>query len=175
MSWIQTYTGEVFNPMRPTTPTIHMEDIAHALSMICRFNGHCREFYSVAEHCVRMSELVAPEFALHALMHDAAEAYVSDVSRPIKPHIIGFQNIEDAIMDTIDARFGICYTPRSAKAVKEADLRMLATERARLMAICKVPWDTLDGIEPYPIALGCWEPARAKRKFLQRYAEVPQP
>jgi hypothetical protein len=88
MGWTQTYNGHKFDPMNVGLETIDINDIAHALSLLCRFNGHIKELYSVAQHCVLMSEQVEPKYAFHALLHDAAEAYVSDVPRPFKPLII---------------------------------------------------------------------------------------
>ena len=82
--WIQTFTGRAFYVLDPRPEDVDIEDIAHALSMQCRFAGHCREFYSVAQHSVTASWLVPPEDALWGLLHDAAEAYVVDLPRPIK-------------------------------------------------------------------------------------------
>src|SRR5271165_4859950 len=82
--WIQTYTGKKFFPMDPKPEDICIEDIAHSLSMICRFTGHSREFYSVAQHSVYVSELCSEQWMLHGLLHDAEEAYTNDLARPIK-------------------------------------------------------------------------------------------
>lgn len=169
MSWIQTYTGEVFYPLEPSVTTINIVDIAHALAMVCRFNGHTSAFYSVAEHCVRMSEQVPPEMALHALLHDAAEAYVSDVARPIKPHLGGFDEIEDNLLACIHSRYGLTREPYIEQALKVADLRMLATERAQLMVLQTPHWDCLEGIDPYDIYLECWNPEKAERVFMNRF------
>ncbi|MFG0247924.1 MAG: phosphohydrolase, partial [Phycisphaeraceae bacterium JB051] len=79
MSWIQTYTGKAFYPLREDPGIIDIRDIAHALSLQCRFNGHCSDFYSVAQHSVHVSEVVPQAFALWGLLHDAAEAYMSDL------------------------------------------------------------------------------------------------
>ena len=78
-SWLQTYTGIQFWPLDPRPEEIDIQDIAHALSLLCRFNGHCQRFYSVAEHSVHVSTILAPEFGLWGLLHDAAEAYLSDI------------------------------------------------------------------------------------------------
>lgn len=81
---ITTYTGKVFDYNNPTTSPVCLEDIAHALGMLCRFNGHIRRFYSVAQHSVLVSRLVEPRHTLQALFHDAAEAYVGDMVAPLK-------------------------------------------------------------------------------------------
>ncbi len=82
MSYIQTLSGKKFDYLNSTTDDVEIEDIATALSHICRFNGHLPEFYSVAQHSVLCSQIVPPEFAFEALMHDAAEAYCQDIPAP---------------------------------------------------------------------------------------------
>src|SRR5690554_7094997 len=85
MTFIQTYTGRRFYPLDPNPADVCIEDIAHALSRITRFNAHINaEWYSVAEHSVHVSRIVPPEYALAGLLHDASEAYIADVSRPVK-------------------------------------------------------------------------------------------
>ena len=140
MSWIQTYSGEVFSPEYPTEDTINLEDIAHALSMICRFNGHCAQFYSVAEHSVYVSRFVSLELAMWGLMHDAAEAYISDLARPVKPMVQGFDCLELEIMKSIKGVFNL--EGDVPQKVKDADLRMLATERKQLMGKADRDWET---------------------------------
>ncbi|QKX44275.1 hypothetical protein HPE42_20935 [Escherichia coli] len=82
MSYIQTLSGKKFDYLNSTTDDVEIEDIATALSHICRFSGHLPEFYSVAQHSVLCSQIVPPEFAFEALMHDAAEAYCRDIPAP---------------------------------------------------------------------------------------------
>jgi hypothetical protein len=91
--WIQTFTGKQFWPLDPRPDEVYIEDIAHALGNICRFNGHCLRFYSVAEHCFHVSHKVVPGLALMGLLHDAAEAYVCDVVRPVKPYLKEYKKI----------------------------------------------------------------------------------
>src|SRR5690349_636686 len=106
-SWMQTFTGRQFYPLDPRLDEIDPLDIAHALSMICRYGGHTKHFYSVAEHCLLMSHAVAPEYALWALLHDATEAYVGDMVRPLKHHMPDYRQIEDNLMEVIAERFGL--------------------------------------------------------------------
>jgi len=84
VSYIQTLSGKKFSYQFATADDIDIEDIANALSNICRFAGHLPEFYSVAQHSVLVSQIVPPEFAFEALMHDAAEAYCQDIPAPLK-------------------------------------------------------------------------------------------
>ena len=175
MAWIQTFSGIAFKPFEPKPGMISLVDIAHALSMICRFNGHSNKFYSVAEHCVRMSEEVRPAVAIHALLHDAAEAYVSDVARPIKPHLPMFKVIEDGIMNAIYEHFGLQIDPVIEAEIKCADLGMLATERLQLMKLEAPEWDSLKGIPPYNITLECWQPLKAELAFLARFRRLNIP
>jgi len=116
--WAQTYTGKAFYPEDPRPEDIDINDIAHALSLMCRFNGHCTEFYSVAEHSVRVSKYMQNRYAkyhmempspdmcsIYGLMHDSTEAYISDVIRPIKKNIKEFKNLEDIIYIVILKKF----------------------------------------------------------------------
>jgi uncharacterized protein len=83
--WIKTHTGIHFYPFDPRIEEIDLEDIAHALSNICRFTGHTSEFYSVAQHSVRVSEmLIGKNLKMAGLFHDASEAYICDIARPVK-------------------------------------------------------------------------------------------
>src|SRR5258706_13895138 len=86
--WIETYSGKQFHILDPQLDEIELYDIAHALSMQCRYTGHCESFYSVAEHCVIVSMLVPKEMAIAGLFHDASEAYLTDEVSPVKPHLI---------------------------------------------------------------------------------------
>ena len=107
--WMQTYTGRQFWPLDPRPEEVVIEDIARALSMQCRFAGHCAKFYSVADHSVRVSMLADENstLALAGLLHDAAEAYVVDVPRPLKRFLPGYKEIEREVARAIEKRFGL--------------------------------------------------------------------
>lgn len=160
---IQTYTGRQVTPLTLTPEAIDIEDIAHALSQICRWTGHTREFYSVAQHSVLVALNCPSEAQLWGLLHDAPEAYLADLASPLKRSLAfdAFTLHEERIMRAIARKFGLCW-PQPA-SVQEADLRSLATEARDLMApsrgfhIEAVPW--LCEIRP-------WTPAQAKRIFL---------
>lgn len=171
MTFIQTYTGRRFYPLDPNPDDVCIEDIAHALAMICRFNGHVREFYSVAEHSVHVSHLVPPEYALAGLLHDAAEAYIADVSRPVK-HAAEFQAyraIEWGLQRVLNTALMGEHDASYAESVAIADNAMLALEARSLLPYD--PWmdDLPDSAD---VTLGLWGPNEAERRFLERYAEL---
>ncbi len=168
-AWIQTFTGKQFWPMDPRADEVDIQDIAHALSMLCRFNGHCNRFYSVAEHAVHVSRVVAEGHALWGLLHDGAEAYLSDIPQPVKRELAMFHEFEERLLAVIAERFAL--PVGLSPEVKVADMRLLATEKAALMGAEPAPWDGL----PDPLDPGLiqgWGPDQAEREFLDRFNEL---
>ena len=142
--WIQTYTGEAFWPLDPRPEEVCLEDIAHSLSRQCRFAGHTREHYSVAQHSVLVARLVPREYALWGLLHDASEAYLVDLPRPIKNGgQMGelYKNAEQNLMKVICEKFNL--SQLAPRWVMEADDVLLATEARDLMSVSKMAWDGL--------------------------------
>lgn len=170
---MQTHSGKAFTPLDPSLGDIDIEDIAHALGNICRYGGHTRWFYSVAEHCVLMSEAVSPENAFWALMHDAAEAYVGDLIRPLKINLPEYREIEDNIMLAICTKFGMDYD--CPPEVKLADTRILHDERAVMLGTPSRAW-VIDerSCEPLGVKVTGWDPYTAKRAFMTRFRQVTQ-
>ncbi len=157
---MQTYTGRSFYPLAPRVEDIDPDDIAHALSMLCRYGGHTRHFYSVAEHCVLMSLAVPAEHALWALLHDATEAYLIDLITPLKQQMPEYRAAEARLMLAICERFRLPpYWPRK---VKDADFRILLDERAALLPPSPQPWDPkIEAAQPLGVTIRCWTPAEA--------------
>lgn len=146
--WIQTFTGRAFSLIEPQSGDVTIEDIAHALSMLCRFGGHVREFYSVAQHSVLVSVVVErfqpANRALHlaALMHDASEAYLIDLPRPIK-RMVGFEaykSTEKIVEWAIRGRFDLSTDVPDVLAIKAADEMLLRTECRDLMGPLHPAW-----------------------------------
>ena len=164
--WIQTFTGRQFWPLDPRAAEVDITDIAHALSMLCRFGGHTREFYSVAEHCVRVSLACDSTDALAGLLHDAAEAYVVDVPRPLKRHLLGYREIESGVHYAVCERFNI--DPGMPASVFNADQVLLATEARDLMSRPPNAWAPMPDPLPDRI-LDPLPPYRAKDWFMQRF------
>jgi len=153
---ILTHSGNYFNLLRPDYSTFTVGDIAHALSHICRYTGHVHTFYSVAQHSVAVSHLVPPEHALAGLMHDAAEAFIGDVSSPLKSLLPQYKAIEARVEAVIADRFGL--TALMDPRVKELDDRILEDERCVLLCDPPFPWTPREplGIRISPDALGNW-------------------
>jgi 5'-deoxynucleotidase YfbR-like HD superfamily hydrolase len=165
MSYLCTYTGKHFNYENIKPESIDIEDIAHALSNICRFNGHLMQFYSVAQHSVFVSTLVAPAIALEALLHDAAEAYLCDVPNPLKQLLPDYQRIESQVHAAICDKFNIPAKP--SPEVKTADLIALATEKVAFNISPGLEWPILRGITPVSSEqTRAISRARAKENFL---------
>lgn len=167
---MQTFTGRQFYPMDPRAEEIEPVDIAHALSLICRYGGHVKRFYSVAEHCVLMSEEVPAEHALWALLHDATEAYVGDMVRPLKRQLPDYCAAEDRVMVSVAERFGLA-SAEMPPEVKDADNRILLTERDALMPNTRYSW-AQDGMTPLPVTVSGWQPREAEARYLARLADL---
>lgn len=143
--WIQTHTGKKFYPLEPDMEDINIVDIAHALSNICRFNGHSNRFYSVAEHslgCLGLARHMGLSYSHRyaALMHDAAEAYLSDVVRPIKRFLPEYSKHELELEIQIFTKYDALNVNDSV--IKKIDNIMLATERRDLFTD-PLPWGNL--------------------------------
>lgn len=153
---IRTYRGHYMNVFEPTIDMIDIEDIAHSLSMQPRFTGHLPIFYSVAQHCVMMTEKMHETHKLSALLHDASEAYLLDIASPIKKRIQGYKDIENGLMLVIAKEFGFEY-PLHEK-VKEVDEYMLQWE-----------WNTLMLRKSVFPPIDCWTQIFAEQQFMEAY------
>lgn len=175
--WIDTYTGKRIDLRAFKASDMCIEDIAHSLSMQCRFNGHCVRFYSVAEHSVRASEIVQAngnntETQLSALLHDAAEAYYGDIIRPMKAWLrVG--NKFERLQGRIFAHFGCSFG--SLWAVQAADMDLLCIEARDLLGR---DWEPVGphGVAPSDYSVGdCMMPNAAEERFLERFHELVTP
>lgn len=168
--WMQTYTGRQFWPLDPRFNEIDIRDIAHALAHQCRYAGHVRTFYSVAQHSVLVSLQASEENALCALLHDATEAYLVDLPRPVKKFMPEYAKAELNLWHAIAMKFDL--PMEIPDEVHELDNRILHDEREQLMseppAQWSVPGERL-GINIYP-----WEAAFAKSRFMARFHELTE-
>ena len=151
-------------------------DIADSLAKQWRWNGAIDRFYSVAEHCVHVSRNVPDELALDALMHDAAEAYICDLPRPIKRVVPGYCVLEDALMQSIAKQFGFNFNTAHDGPVKEVDNKLLVTEHRQLRRGSSLDWEnfTINGvkIEGYDWPLPCWTTPIARMQFINRFNHI---
>ena len=170
---MQTYNGHAFYPLDPRPEEVDPVDVAHALSMICRYGGHSRRFFSVAEHCVLLSNAVAPEHALWALLHDASEAYVIDVPRPLKRSLPDYCAAEAVVQAAVCRRFGL--DPLCPAEVEDADRWILHDERQVLLGHPPLPWVSIEHVAPLGVKIRCWEPATAEQMYLMRLGALLEP
>lgn len=195
--WIQTYGGRQYWPLDPRSDEVEITDIAHHLSLLCRFTGACEVFYSVAEHSVHVSHVVQATvaegewsftsdteahraFILRALLHDAAEAYCNDIARPVKRSIEGYAEIEGLNEIAICERFGLPgLVPAQMILLKQADNAMLLAETAALMKAPPVAWNPVDVPEKMQRAASVrgpdrwrWSAFSAEQNFLDRFHEL---
>lgn len=168
--WFLTSTGVQFYPLDPRPEEVNIIDIAHALSNICRFGGHCDPFYSVAQHSVHVSLLVPRPLALVGLMHDAREAYVGDMVRPLKYNIPQFMEAEEVVAGAVATKFDLPLI--MPPEVKRADNIALMTEKRDVVILTGADWDKWTTEKPDPNLLIPLGPGEAKDLFLARFAEL---
>lgn len=174
---IQTQSGRYLDLLNPQPDQISIYDIAHALSHLCRFTGHVDRFYSVAEHSVRCASFLrkrgyTPHAQLAALMHDSAEAYIGDVSSPLKALLSDYRAIEARIIQAIVDKYGADH--RGRPEVHMADMQMLCVERHELLTRDTSEWACLIGIDPadYQHTTLGWDSEKALRMFLRAHDQL---
>lgn len=175
---IQTVSGRYLHLLCPNPNDVVVTDIAHALSNLCRYTGHTDRFYSVAEHSVRCASYLrkrgyTPLSQMAALLHDASEAYIGDLSSPLKALVPEYRDIEERIVQAIVDKLGIDH--RQRPEVHMADIQLLCTERHELMTGDKTPWACIDGMDPneyeHTSPLG-WTPDKAFDRFMRAYRRL---
>ena len=179
--WFQTWTGKRFYILDPRVEDFCIEDVAHALSNQCRYNGHTDRFYSVAEHSIILTRYVLNglikgghgrlhrnDMAHLMLMHDGAEAYFSDVPKPIKNSIPNLEAAELRVEEVYAKAFGTL--PKLPNWMKEFDRRIVMDEkRALMIANSNVPWAAYDSMEPLGVTIVGYEPKITEQMFLDLY------
>lgn len=166
-------SGSLFDYNNPEGSDVQIEDIAVALSNVCRFAGHLHYFYPVAQHSVNASRIVAPEFAFDALMHDTAEAFTNDIPTPLKWAVPAFKELEIRIETAMAKKFGFNFP--LPPEIKVADLQMLRIEKENIKRD-NSHWVMLEGIEIDDaiklVDLSPWTPEEAYTNFMIRYHEL---
>ncbi len=172
--WIQTASGRSWVLTAPTPDQVYWPDVAESLAKICRFNGHSTAFYSVAQHCCLVADMLPPQYRLYGLLHDAHESVLGDITSPVKAVLknLGANGAFDYLAEITDkAVFEAAGLPAPmpedvAAAVKHADLTLLATERRDLLAPCREPWAPMP--DPLPEYIKPWAWPKAMEKWLTR-------
>jgi hypothetical protein len=167
---ITTHSGFLFDFNEPEEAIFSIADIAHALSHICRFAGHTREFYSVAQHSVLVADQLPPHLKLAGLLHDAAEAFLGDVSSPLKAMLPDYRAIEARVEAVVLQQFGLA--PTLPPEVKAVDLAVLVTEQRDLMPGRAADWAARSGAQPYAFEIVPLAAEQARALFMQRYQEL---
>lgn len=163
---IEASSGQYVNVLRPHPGDIDIQDIAHALSMQCRFNGHIRKFYSVAEHCIRVANHLPPALRIHGLLHDAAEAYLGDIVTPVKHLLFGYRRMEESMLRAIYTSLGLPLPTRAERAaVKRADMLALREEAWTLLP-SRGRWRVDSTVTEPEETLLCLGPADAELMWL---------
>jgi uncharacterized protein len=175
-NWMLSLKGHQLWPMDLRPEDLDIEEIAHALSNICRFGGHCRTFYSVAQHSVFVAECVSTPNKRTALLHDATEAYVGDVVRPLKVNLVGYEEIESAAWQAVSSAFRL--PEHLPEEVELADARVLLAEKRDLLNnrndhVWDFPQCRFPDASPFPARpISPLLPTEARRLFLDNWATL---
>ncbi|MBS1807472.1 MAG: hypothetical protein JST84_04700 [Acidobacteria bacterium] len=167
---MRTIMGRELSIFAPDPKLLCILDVAHGLAHLCRYAGHVRHFYSVAEHSYWTSIIAPQHLALSCLLHDAAETNINDLIQPVKQHISGYQRIENGFESAYAEQFGLPFPfPPEVKATDRAIYQIECTQARHLNS-------TLDIEEPesltptaIKVKLRFWSPRKARKKFLRRY------
>lgn len=176
--WMLTAYGGKFYPSLPFDNKYDINDIAHALSNVCRWGGHCRVHYSVAQHSCMVYDLVRcmtkdRNVRMFALLHDASEAYISDITRPVKIGLPDYRSLEGKVMLAILDSFGLRHmTYEKSTDVIAADNMVLVTEKRDLLPRINEVWEVERQYRPAPQPIQPWTQRRAKKEFLNRFWTV---
>ena len=173
--FILTYSGLNFSLHDESINAFRLRDIAHSLSMQCRFTGHTKRFYSVAEHCVLMSRHVTDlDCKIVALYHDAAEAYLGDVASPVKQQLPDYKKLEENIERRLFMWLDYSVPPYVKQLIKILDTRILLRERNELLLPVNKSWIENEVTTPLDVDIMCWPPAKAEEEFLKQSEEIRQ-
>ncbi len=173
---IRTFSGKTFWPLEPRAADVDMVDIAHALANLCRYVGHTRRFYSVAQHSVLVADVVGPPHRAWGLLHDAAEAYLGDMAATVKvadaPLGAAYRAVEESVTRAIAERFGLAWPEPDDVVV--ADRALLVAEFRDLMVLHAgdLEWLVERYGPPYPKEVDPWSPDEAEVAFLDTYRRL---
>ena len=170
--WFHTYSGKQFYPLDPRVDDICIRDIAHHLSLVCRFGGAVRAHYSVAQHSLMVADILPQHLKLQGLLHDATEAYVGDMVRPLKQSMPEYCKVEKSIWDAIVKKFSLPVeiSVRDMGEIKWADNTALMTEKRDLLLHFPHDWSVKESPLSNPIVP--MSSCDAEIKFLEAFDEI---
>src|SRR5215469_7875156 len=169
--FITTFLGRHFHFLNPAPDEIEIKDIAAALAIQCRFNGHI-PFLSVAEHSVAVASRLPARLQLAGLLHDAAEAYLSDIPSPIKQYLPDYEKLETIVDKAIDLKFGIELSLEDKVELKKADLEQTYTEAHYLLAGRGQGWVPILWQPDPKMKPRCLAPAEAMDMFMHWFSSL---
>ena len=173
---IKVRAGHYVDLLDPDPSTLEIESIASSLSKICRYGGHCKYFYSVAEHCVMCCKLAredeqSQDFIRALLLHDASEAYLGDMVKPLKVALRDYQGVEANFEKIVSKAFNVDLLGHH-QTIKKYDLELLKIEKESLFDDIQEEWDLLKGIQSRKLQLNYWSPHQAEYEFLKAWNNV---
>jgi hypothetical protein len=166
MTYIWTKSGRkfYFDDVSKNKGKLKVSDIAWGLSNLCRYNGQCRKFYSIAEPSIWVSKLVRPELALTGLLHDGSEAFMADITRPLKRLLPDYKAKELEVETFFASELKLTF-PYPLE-IHQIDYDMLRCEFNQLFSVKEFD-------NPFPdLKLNFWKPHKAYREFMSRYNEL---
>lgn len=171
---IETSSGIFFNFLNPTEDMVVIEDIAYSLANQSRFNGHV-PFFSVGEHSVAVAARLPPHLQLAGLLHDASEAYLSDIPGPIKQHLPDYCAMEETVQGVIYAKFGISLSEAERYEIKQADKDATSTEAYHLLPSKGKDWSSVLFTPQVQFQPRLLPPPAAYKLFIHWYKELTMP
>jgi len=165
--WIRTHSGKRFHILRPHVDEIDIVDIAHGLSLLCRFTGQTKAFLSLAQHCCTVSDLLPVDLQLVGLLHDSSECWISDLNAPTKSILPQYKEIEYNIERVVSRKYGLQFPFPSQ--VKHCDMVALVSEFRWFMKRNQ-DWKSFP-FKPLP-KYEAWDSRRAEREFLKRFRRL---
>lgn len=169
-AWMQTTTGKRFYPLDPHPSEVCIEDISHSLAQLARFNGHTSRFYSVAQHSCLVHDYMPDDLKFLGLMHDATEAYIGDMIRPLKYYNKFFQDVEERVWEAIRRKFKITKARKAMQVLKHWDNKICAAEKRDLHPQSEFWFGMPECEEVRPITP--WSPRYAKGQFMRRFNDL---
>lgn len=168
---IKVAAGHYFDLMNPDPEAVELKSIAAALSKTCRYGGHCPRFYSVAEHCIHAANLAHNDgyvgvLLQSILLHDAAEAYIGDMVKPLKVNLPEFQKVEDRIASAIEVAFGVDFGHWHS-FIKHYDWVLMKAEKLAFWPNDNIDWTGFEQVAVRPVNFQYWGPDEAEKNFIE--------